>query len=244
MTKVSKVGSLAIVGEGKKGSSTRVTVAGLAMLVTLLVGTARNATARQDPKTRSADLKMSVRVYNYAGSSANMLRLAESETERIFANAGVHLEWNSCTITSGTESADSTCAAPLTPLDLRLRIVESVKLMRNHAEAEIAGYTVGDLATVQMAPLLELARPPACFPYQALGLAIAHELGHALLGPAHSSQGIMKALWGKEQLDLKAAGEMVFTPVEIRALRLAVKARTRQSAGTENGLRTLRLRNR
>jgi hypothetical protein len=170
---------------------------------------------------------MSVRVYNYAGSSANMLRLAESETERIFANAGVHLEWNSCTITSGTESADSTCAAPLTPLDLRLRIVESVKLTRNHAEAEIAGYTVGDLATVQMAPLLELARPPACFPYQALGLAIAHELGHALLGPAHSSQGIMKALWGKEQLDLKAAGEMVFTPVEIRALRLAV--------GTRNG---------
>jgi len=197
------------------------------MLVTLLVGTARNLTARRDPEARSGDLKMSVRVYNYAGSSANMLRLAESETEQIFANAGVHLEWNSCTVTSGTESADSTCAAPLTLLDLRLRIVESVKLTHKYAEAEIAGYTVGELATVQMAPLLELARPPACFPYQALGLAIAHELGHALLGPAHSPQGIMQARWGKEQLDLKAAGEMVFTPVEIRALRLAV--------GTRNG---------
>ncbi|MGD0093290.1 MAG: hypothetical protein ABSE73_25525, partial [Planctomycetota bacterium] len=120
MTRVSKAGSAAIVGDGKNGSSARIAVAGLAMLITLLVGTARNSTARRDPGTRSADLKMSVRVYNYAGSSANMLGIAESEAERIFAKAGVHLEWQECPMTTRAESADSTCAAPLTPSDLRL----------------------------------------------------------------------------------------------------------------------------
>jgi len=53
-------------------------------------------------------------------------------------------------------------------------------------------------------------------------------LGHALLGAEHSSQGIMKALWGKAQLELKAAAEMVFTPDQERALRLAVETRNEQ----------------
>ena len=53
------------------------------MLITLLVGTPRNSIARRNPGIRSADLQMSVRVYDYAGIPADMLRLAESETERI-----------------------------------------------------------------------------------------------------------------------------------------------------------------
>ncbi len=43
--------------------------------------------SRRNPETRSADLKVSVRVYNYAGISADTLRLAESDAARIFAMA-------------------------------------------------------------------------------------------------------------------------------------------------------------
>jgi len=228
MTKASKAGSAAIVGDGKNGSSARIAAAGLAMLITLLVGTARNSTARRDPGTRAADLKMSVRVYNYAGSSANMLGIAESEAERIFANAGVHLEWHECPMTVRAESADSTCAAPLTPSDLRLRIVSRVKLMLIHASADVTGFTIGDLATVQTEPLLNLPTPTEHIRNQMLGRAIAHEIGHALLGGGHSSQGIMQARWGGGQLELASANDMVFTPDQERALRLAIKTRTRQ----------------
>jgi len=228
MTKVSKAGSPAIRGDAKNGSSTRVAVAGLAMLMTFLGGTARNSMARRDPKTRSGDLKMSVRVYNYAGSSPETLRLAESETERIFARAGVHLEWHECGTIARPESADSTCAAPLAPSDLQLRIVNKVNLARIHASEETIGSTFGNVATVQLEPLWELERPMACFRYQMLARAIAHEFGHALLGPAHSPQGIMRAWWGEEKLGYAATIEMVFNPDQEGALRLAVKARNRQ----------------
>jgi hypothetical protein len=173
---------------------------------------------------------MSVRVYDYAGSSANMLRLAESEAEGIFARAGVRLEWHECFSKAHAESADSACAAPLAPSDLELRIVARVKLMRIYASAEGAGFTLGNLATVQLEPLteLQLRTPTECFLPVMVGRAIAHEFGHALLGPGHSPQGIMQALWGGEKLGFAATSAMVFTPDQERTLQLAVKARNRQ----------------
>ena len=225
MTKGNKAGNPAVAGNGKKGSSARIAVAGLAMLMTFWVGTARNSVARRPPETRAADLKMSVRVYDYAGIPADMVRLAESETERIFARAGAHLEWHECGVTALAESADPTCAAPLTPSDLILRIVKRVNLVRIHASAENIGFTMGNMSTVQMEPLQKSEGTRVCFSYQMLGRAMAHEFGHALLGPGHSSQGIMRACWGEEQLEFTGVNDMVFTPDQEKALRLAIKAR-------------------
>ena len=58
-----------------------------------------------------------------------------------------------------------------------------------------------------------------------LARAIAHEFGHVLLGPGHSSQGIMRACWGEDQWKVTAVNDMVFTPDQEKALRLAIKAR-------------------
>jgi len=227
MTKAHKAGTLAIAVDGKKGSSATIAVAGFAMLITLSVGTARNSMARRDPGILSTDLKMSVRVYNYAGSSAGMLRVAEREAERIFARAGVHLEWHECLTTAHADPVDSTCAVPLTSSDLQLRIVNRMKVVRLYASAEGAGFAVGNLATVQLEPLLELQHqtPTECFLPLMLGRAIAHEFGHALLGTSHSSQGIMQALWDEERLGFAGCNAMVFTPDQTRALRSAVKTR-------------------
>jgi hypothetical protein len=97
-----------------------------------------------------------------------------------------------------------------------------------HASADVTGFTIGDLATVQTEPLLNLPTPTEHIRNQMLGRAIAHEIGHALLGGGHSSQGIMQARWGGGQLEFAAANDMVFTPDQERALRLAIKTRTRQ----------------
>ena len=225
MTKTSTAGVPAIVVNRKNGSSTRVAVAGLAMLLTVLVGSARNSTARRDPGTKFADLKLSVRVYNYAEISAATLHFAESEANRIYREAGVHLEWHECAFSAQAKSADSTCAAPLTPSDLQLRIVRRSNVTPIHAFAENAGFTLGNLATVQLESLLDRGRPTACLPHLMLGRAIAHEIGHVLLGGEHSSQGIMRVRWGPEELEQSAGNSMVFTLDQERALRLAVKAR-------------------
>jgi len=170
-------------------------------------------------------LKISVRVYDYAGIPADMVRLAESEAARIYAKAGVYLEWHECPVTAGAESADPTCSAPLTPSDIILRIVKRVNLVRIHASAENIGFTFGNMATVQMEPLQKSEGTRVCFSYQMLARAMAHEFGHALLGPGHTSQGIMRASWGEEQLEFTGANDMVFTPDQEKALRLAIKAR-------------------
>ncbi len=232
MTKANKAGSLARVGEAKKGPSTRIAAAGLAMLVTFWMVAVRNSAAKGNPGIRSADLKMLVRVDNHAGISATKLRFAEKEAARIYAKAGVYLEWHDCPAAAPAESADSACDAPLTPSDLRLRIVDSVKLKGVHATSEASGYAIGDLALVQLQYLEELPTSSEFFRDLMLGRVIAHEIGHALLGPEHSPQGIMQARWGDQQL-LRAASELVFTPDQEKALRLAVKARY---AGKPEGL--------
>ncbi len=46
-----------------------------------------------------------------------------------------------------------------------------------------------------------------------VGAAMAHEIGHVLLGSTeHSSQGIMKARWGAEEFRLLAFDRLQFTP--------------------------------
>ena len=118
MTKANKAGSPAIVGEEKNGSSTIIASAGLAILMTIWVGTARNSAAKEDPGIRSADLKMSVRVDNHAGIPAKKLRFAEKEAARIYAKAGVDLEWHECPVTARAESADSALRRPADTLGL------------------------------------------------------------------------------------------------------------------------------
>jgi hypothetical protein len=157
-----------------------------------------------------------------------MVRLAENETERIFARAGVHLEWHECVIMSRAESADSICTEPMTPSDLRLRIFSRLKLMPTDDSAESIGFTVANLATVQLEPLQDLMIPTHCILPVMLGRTIAHEIGHALLGAGHSSKGIMRARWDAGQLEFAASNEMVFTSDQERALRLTVKTRNGQ----------------
>ena len=60
-----------------------------------------------------------------------------------------------------------------------------------HASAENIGFTIGNMATVQMEPLEKFEsyeRLRVSFSYQMLARAIAHEFGHVLLGPGHSSR--------------------------------------------------------
>ena len=54
---------------------------------------------------------------------------------------------------------------------------------------------------------------------EVLGDAIAHELGHLMLGAAHSARGVMKATWDSRDLDLASRGKMGFSPAQMGALR-------------------------
>jgi hypothetical protein len=60
-----------------------------------------------------------------------------------------------------------------------------------------------------------------------LGRAVAHELGHLLLGmAAHAPSGLMKARWSERPMQALAPGDWVFSEIEARQLREAARARS------------------
>jgi hypothetical protein len=61
-----------------------------------------------------------------------------------------------------------------------------------------------------------------------LGHVIAHELGHLLLGPAHSSSGIMQGTWSHEALRFMDRNPLLFTSSQSGQLRADVARRIEQ----------------
>lgn len=61
---------------------------------------------------------------------------------------------------------------------------------------------VGDMADVYYGAIQELT---LLFPFagadQVMGYAMAHELGHLLIGEGHRPAGLMRAAWSKKELD-------------------------------------------
>jgi predicted transcriptional regulator len=80
----------------------------------------------------------------------------------------------------------------------------------------------------------ELAEGKNASKSQILGHAIAHEIGHLLLGPdRHSDRGIMRANWGRRDLQEAARGQLFFTIEQGERIRTEVCARMDQSAAPQ-----------
>ena len=65
-----------------------------------------------------------------------------------------------------------------------------------------------------------------------LGCAIAHELGHLLLGTnSHSDTGIMRPRWEPNQFRQLMMGTLLFTTTQSNLMREQVQTRSRLQAG-------------
>ena len=66
-----------------------------------------------------------------------------------------------------------------------------------------------------------------------LGVVIAHEMGHLLLGPdCHSRYGIMRPNWHIEDLQDAFFGRQGFMPEQVRELHVNLLARTQAAEST------------
>jgi hypothetical protein len=60
-----------------------------------------------------------------------------------------------------------------------------------------------------------------------LGAALAHEIGHLLLGArSHVPRGVMCPRLGRQQLKMASRGELLFTPEQAARIRAEVAQRT------------------
>ena len=69
--------------------------------------------------------------------------------------------------------------------------------------------------------VVEVSTRWGLFPAEVLGHAMAHELGHLLLGTGHSSQGLMKGSWTSLDLQLASRGKLRFSPDQAGLLHRA-----------------------
>jgi hypothetical protein len=168
-----------------------------------------------------------VRIYNYANVDRLELHEGESQTAELFAKAGVRIAWtdyspNSHMIPAQPEDSEA---------DFFLRILPASMARHWNYKARALGESVvppgfegplpGGFANVFYDRVKHVSTLWDMFPGEVLGDAMAHELGHLLLGPQHSPQGILKALWTFRDLELAKLGKLQFSPGEMPRLRSA-----------------------
>ena len=143
-----------------------------------------------------ARLPLVVHVYDTTGVSASKLELARADLAQTLSAIGIEPIWRPCHATG--------CIGRPKPHEVSVRIVKSGPA----AERDALGYSsidieqqAGTLATVYADRVDALAAQAGLDGGVLLGRAIAHEIGHLLLGTAtHGRQGLMRALWRMDEL--------------------------------------------
>lgn len=188
-----------------------------------------------------SDLRVTVRVYNYAAVSDRVLGDAESETARIFASAGISTAWLDCSHSrvpprSGFTQADeitNPCSASI-GADLVLRILSRSTPASTAFRDTMFGFAEGGfVASVFYARLEDMA--DGVYGNRSaislmLGDVIAHEIGHLLLGSnSHSRTGVMSGKWDREYLRLASEGFQTFSAKQSAVMRATVLRRQHEN---------------
>ena len=192
-----------------------------------------------------------IRTYNYAALSAGELAAARSETAHIFKNAGISIEWIECRVPGNDIGA--ACTEPLLDgRDLMLRLMDRTPAAGAHighpaghsnaaaalgAPAVALGESMldheqhsGVLMTVDLFPVRAVADRTSTSLSTLLGRAIAHEIGHLLLGSAeHPRLGLMRALWSHDELRGLKPAHWGFSAREAARMRHTVQGKSRRA---------------
>jgi len=186
---------------------------------------------------------VAIHVYDLAGVSSRDLHEATEEAGRILATAGVEAVWQfGPADTPEAHEVDSHAATPGArnqPRDPRDYLV--LRMVRDVPERALPGALgisfpdalTGVHASIFYDRIERVSKTGDVALATMLGHAMAHELGHVLLGSTeHSAGGIMKARWGKSDYQQASMGLMTFSALE----RNAIQKRTavRLSARTQN----------
>jgi len=194
-------------------------------------------------------IHIGVLFYNEAGVSAEQVSAAEEVVSEVLQPAGIELTWNDCTvIRSASGSVSSPCdtsGTPHLPTDFVLYFVgpleEHFAWVNRHAlgySVIPANHALATMAYVSYSRVAKLSLYTSAEVAELLGLAVAHEMAHLLLGSRdHANQGLMRASWRLSDLENKAWNEFQFTRKQTSWLHIAAQARLREQE-TESTLST------
>jgi hypothetical protein len=187
----------------------------IGMVVIVLV------TATPHAQTRLAGADLPVRIYDLSGQRDDQRQVALEIAATVLATAGVRIVWTLC---APAGSSETDCSAQRRDTELVVRVMPTSSTWRRQEGVSMGDSVIdrvsqsGVLATVYADRVSWMASRAAITPAALLGRAIAHELGHLLLGSSHTSTGIMRRSWTLNELRWSRPGDWQFTKEQIAVL--------------------------
>jgi hypothetical protein len=193
----------------------------LSVALTLLavVGTAHVATAQTS--------RLVVRAYNRVGIPLERLHGAGDIVRNVLNAAGIEVEWKECRTPRGPSARLRTsCEHALAPVEIAIRLEAAPRTL---TDTSVLGYSQldaraarGVLGTIFVDRVVTLARDSGTVVDEVMGRAIAHEIGHLLLGGTdHPAVGLMRSNWSRGR-GAAAPAEWLFLPTEAERMRAAL----------------------
>jgi len=171
---------------------------------------------------QGALIQLRVSVFNSSPISSSTLERAEGEAGRVLRDVGVEAIWLNCPQELSPEASLGRCSEASFPSHLHLRILRASRGL--HVSTVGISFSDDDgrgcYADLFYEPILRLEEETRVSPSVILGHAMAHELGHLLLGTnSHSPSGLMRAHWTREDLSNASAGNLRFSKEQCLRIR-------------------------
>ncbi len=215
----------------------------------LVLGELRVAHAEPEPEPAAAAAAAAVildslviRVYDNAGVIAGERSRAISRADDILTRADIDIEWIDCPARAFGRPSPI-CDTPPARTELVIRLVNAPAGDRPGSKRQALGYSLidtttgtGTMATVYVDRVTRLANGARMDRSIVLARAVAHEIGHLILGSnEHSDAGIMRDTWTMHQLTSAKAKDWLFLPAQSEQMRQArLLNSTTATAGLEN----------
>ena len=199
----------------------------LTLSLTLGLGLALFGPSSVCPATKQGDLvQLRVSVFNSSPISPHALEQAEDKASRILRDGSVEVIWLNCPQDTLQEASFGRCSEVSFPAHLHLRIARSSRGLKPSTVGmsflDAAGK--GCYADLFYEPVQQLNEESNVAPSVVLGHAMAHELGHLLLGTnSHSPSGLMRAHWDREDLINASKGNLLFSREQSLKIRLTLE---------------------
>ena len=164
---------------------------------------------------------ITLRVANYARIPDAVLAAAERTAQRVLHETGVDTRWLECPLAGAAVDPEPRPG----PADFFLTVVSKV-MRERRSEQDALGFTLpcpqgrgGCLAYIFYPRIETMAADGDASLSDILGHAMAHEIGHLLLGPGHSPVGLMREEWTRKDLESAARNQLSFTSQQVALLR-------------------------
>jgi len=172
-----------------------------------------------------------VELFDYTDLPAKRIERFREIADLALAHSGIQLIWQYCR-GALPAPAGSTCEKEMGNNEIAVRILPGVpggpgdgRIL--HLGNSVVSAEGGHYASV-FAPAIRAQAAEFGLRFELmLGYAVAHEVGHCLLGPEHSSAGLMRAVWNRKDAEEISRLSLHLTKDEARraVARLTLAAR-------------------